>query len=389
LTGERYNTYCIDLRKDLTQDVDVLTIDGSIVPYLSSDEAAKVNFIMGTYNATLAADPNVESAAIQAAIWNVITADDPPQFLTDPSTGWWDDAFAPYLVNTEAVRDRALEILGTIPDPVVYPASLVLEPASQSLSSGQVATITAAIHDQYDNPFEFAGIQVNFNVDYGTLNQYSGLTDSNGEVQVELTPDASGDSATVTAWAYGGMGILIQNNDAERQNLVLPNTISGTATVDWEKCYYPQGYTPGFWKNNIGKQIGLVNGKGIQVPLADISNYLQNIKNTYGGTYAFLNLVDPLHPSWTKERVAYSILSVPDNSIMQLKAQKMILSLLLTIEWKGSEYLNGCVDMPNGHDITIADALADILDWYADGNYTDAKNLADWINNQPEGGYGL
>ena len=74
------------------------------------------------------------------------------------------------------------------------------------------------------------------------------------------------------------------------------------------------------------------------------------------------------------------------------KAQKMILSLLLSVEWYDDHYsagfyLNGCIDIPGDDDPTIGEALEDILEWYDDGNYEDAKDLADWINNQPWGGY--
>ncbi|MDD1767887.1 MAG: Ig-like domain-containing protein [Methanomassiliicoccales archaeon] len=377
--GALYEAYCIDYGVVLLTG-DMLIADSGLDTYLSDESAAKVNFILNMYKTEDAANPDLEAAGIQCAIWAVVTSEWATPFLSDPIDGY-------NITWGNAIRDRAFAILASIPEPAVYPVSIALEPDWQALDTGETATLTATVLDQLGMPFE--GASVSFETTAGTLSDTVVITGANGEAEVTLSPDGA-TSATVTATTNGGESRLIWDGltpVVDKQNLAVPpEEISDCAAVEW-CCYYPKGYTPGFWKNNVGKQIGMVNGKGIQVPLSQIITYLNNIDTQFGDAYD-LDFLKFTGSNYEKALKAYNILKLPDNSDnMELKAQKMILALLLTIQWQGADYLNGCVDMPIGDDMTIADAMDDILHWYTHNNFTAAKNLADWINNQPEGGY--
>lgn len=392
IAQQQYNAFCVDFGTDIFEG-NMLWADGDLDTVLTEEEACQVNFIINMFRPESAVDPDLEAAAIQSAIWNVITQDEADPFMGD------DDSTTPYdawdeVTYGSAIRDRAMEILAAIPEPCVYPVSISLEPESQAVSCpcGE-AELTATVLDNEGNGFE--GATVMFSTSAGTLSDTEVVTDVNGEAKTTLTLGGAS-SATVTACVWAGEGILIWDDEnppnpdwpsVNVQDLVVPHDpVCDCATV--ECCYYPQVYTPGFWKNNIGKQIGLVKGKGIQVPLSDIIAYLNSISSQYGGTYAFLSFTGT---DLQKATQAYNILSYGGSDMIR-KAQKMILSLLLSVEWYDDHYsagfyLNGCIDIPGDDDPTIGEALEDILEWYDDGNYEDAKDLADWINNQPWGGY--
>ncbi|MBM4236936.1 MAG: hypothetical protein FJ151_00435 [Euryarchaeota archaeon] len=371
-----YESYCLDYLIPL-HDLDQLVGDSGLGTVMDADDAARIDFILNMYKAGDAADPDLEAAAIQCAIWNITTGG---VFLSNPVDG----THATY---GNDIRNRAAEILASIPEPPVYPMSIELAPESQCIGIGESATLVATVLDQDGQPFE--GANVSFMTTAGTLSVDWAITDVNGEAEVVLTL-ATG-SATVTATVNAGESVLVWDGlypTIDKQNLAVPpEEKSDCARV----CVCPAGLTPGFWKNNIGKNWGWVNGRGIQVPLANLTAYLLSIDTAYGPTFPWLDF-DPNTPLGRAED-AYAILSTPENSkSMMLKAQKHILALLLTIEWYDDNvgeglYLDGCVDLPGDDDPTIGEALEDILAWYTAGNYAAAKNLADFINNQPSGGY--
>jgi hypothetical protein len=145
------------------------------------------------------------------------------------------------------------------------------------------------------------------------------------------------------------------------------------------------GHTIGFWKNNALKHLE-GDMRGFQVPRSDYLAYLAIITDKYGDDFGWLNFSDALCPTWQdKLEKAYEILDIPDSSIMMDKAQAQILSLLLTVELYG--YTDEPVMIPDMGWGTGAftggmdDAVAQILEWYLDGNYSWAKDAADFLNN--------
>jgi len=155
----------------------------------------------------------------------------------------------------------------------------------------------------------------------------------------------------------------------------------------------PEGKTIGFWKTNVGKNLGTIKGKA-QISASNLNMYLGNIYAKYyvnlGYGFAFLNF-DGMTQEQRLQK-AWGILNVDDNSIMQLKAEAQILALLLTEQWKGSEYSDAFVYVPaciTGGDPFIGDmsgVIQEILSLYGIGGdcYTQAKNMADFLNNLPD-----
>jgi hypothetical protein len=149
----------------------------------------------------------------------------------------------------------------------------------------------------------------------------------------------------------------------------------------------PAGLTIGFWKTNIGKNLGELKGKA-KVPGDKIQTYLDGIPNEF---FTDLTLEE-----------AYALLSIADASDMDDKARAHILALLLTIRWLGDDYGNAMVYLP---DIStwddpylpfygkMRDAVELIKKYHHKGYMTDdflfmklAKNLADALNNIDEDG---
>lgn len=145
----------------------------------------------------------------------------------------------------------------------------------------------------------------------------------------------------------------------------------------------PAGLSKGFWKSNIKKWL-VKDGKGTQVDLEDIEQYLWSINETYGQDFDFLNFTNTTDDAHLWK--AYEILDIPDSSNMTMKAQAQILALLLTAEHiEGYEESGVQIpDMGWGYCYTgsMDGAIAEILDLYSDGEYELAKDLADYLNNQ-------
>ncbi|QLH75539.1 MAG: DUF11 domain-containing protein [Methanomassiliicoccales archaeon] len=151
--------------------------------------------------------------------------------------------------------------------------------------------------------------------------------------------------------------------------------------INMEMVPYPGGHTIGFWKNNILKNMQ-GRTKGIQVPYADIARYLSEIDEMYGDEYEFLNDLS--------FQEAYNILSIPNPSDPQDKAEAQILSMILTSRLWAPEWGDSFVHLPDvGQGSTYtgsgSGAIDYILGLYSDGAYSKAQYLADGMNNAPEG----
>ncbi|MFP4169718.1 MAG: SdrD B-like domain-containing protein [Methanomassiliicoccales archaeon] len=149
----------------------------------------------------------------------------------------------------------------------------------------------------------------------------------------------------------------------------------------------PPGHTIGFWKENARKNLaGWTNG--IQVTKEEYIDYLYKINETYGDDHEWLNFSDLGFPTnHDKLSKAYGTMSGFDHSNMTLKARAHILSLLLTEQMYGEDYSGAWVHIPCGDDPftgTMREAIQQIFEWYGAGEYEQAKDAADFLNNLDE-----
>lgn len=249
--GTPYEGFCIDLFLPITVGSS-LVVDGPLTDDVRKDvDWCKVNYILNKYGANYRTitDPtarNIEVAAIQAAIWNITTAPYGPytgaggryQYMSDPNVTAPYDAYRQITVNRAAVRTRANQILADVPHPCTFrfPVNVTLLPAVQSTGPGGTVNLTATVYDQNGHPFP--GITVNFLTNAGTLNLSSGVTNSNGQIVINLTAPGGTGHAHIMADVRGNYGTLLYDPGRNRQSVttisLLPGSISDNATVLWE-----------------------------------------------------------------------------------------------------------------------------------------------------------
>ncbi len=174
------------------------------------------------------------NAARQAAVWHFSDGFDLDQ--TDPTTEG--------SAIDNAVRTHYNAILASIPSqmPPEYEAgnvSITITPqnATNFLPGQGVHPFTVTLK-KGDKPL--VGKTINVSTTFGTLNQTSGVTDSNGQVNFTVTSDTAG-SATLTATATvvipAGSRFIHKTNPTGRQRLVLgesiQTTVQATASKTW------------------------------------------------------------------------------------------------------------------------------------------------------------
>lgn len=370
---ETYMGYCLDYFKPLA-DEDQMVIDD----LLTDEEWCLVNWVLNNYLAEDASDPNLEAAAIQAVIWMITSGlDDLGILQTD-------------------VETRVAQIYGALPEAgeCSFPVSIELSPECQTVGLGECGVVTATVLGSDGMPFQ--GAEVTFFVDACVDWSDVVMTDCDGEASIEVCCCCEGSLASVTAEVKGGYGRLVENILEDGQDVVLlPGLLSDGACV--RCCYYPDGYTIGFWKTNIGKLWCFQMGKGTQVTkqqvltaLAWIDDLAENhVIPAFGASYnGKLDWLKDLTP-----QKAYQILNFPKPVTPMNMAKAQMLATLLTAglyeQTEGAGYyLNGCLDMPECmEDISIHEAMHIMVTWFHQGKYAKAAGLADYINNQPEGGY--
>jgi hypothetical protein len=155
-----------------------------------------------------------------------------------------------------------------------------------------------------------------------------------------------------------------------------------------DKLNTAPGHTIGFWGNNIAKNL-TNKPNGIQVPKADILEYLDLIDDTFCGVFC---------ESWlcftgtdvAKLQAALAIIEGHNNkATMQAKAKAAILTLLLSAAYYSDgdpDYMDSPIYLPDvgqGDSFlgTMEGAIPYILDVYCDGEYDAAHSLAQMLNN--------
>jgi hypothetical protein len=181
---------------------------------------------------------------------------------------------------------------------------------------------------------------------------------------------------TAALQALGWYGIITESGTI----ISTPETETRFDFLNNMATEYPGGHTIGFWKTNIAKDLGYLKGHA-QLDTATIMGFLANIDDKYGDDFAFLNDLT-MYQAWV-------ILSIPDPTSWEDKAEAQILSLVLTAEYYAPDFEDSTVYLPDvgqGSSFTGsgAGAIAYILDLYADGYLAEAQYLADGMNNAPE-----
>jgi hypothetical protein len=142
------------------------------------------------------------------------------------------------------------------------------------------------------------------------------------------------------------------------------------------------GKTIGFWKTNIGKQIGKIRGKGIQVDIEIIRNALDNIHDKYGWSWI------PYGPDQDIE--AWNLLNYKDPSTgkrcardPKIKAEAQSLALLLTAEIFGGTTDLTLIEINGYGSDTISGWINQIVAEFnkASPDYVFIYDVADFLNN--------
>jgi hypothetical protein len=327
------------------------------------------------------------------------------QFMTDPDpVDPVDDmydakintvSFPSFAADPSVLRDAAMDIIADVEaanvglEPLKYPYSISVTPETQTVGTGTMAEVVIEVLDQYGDPFEGAVVceKIWWESDpIGTLIEQEDITDVDGQIIWYAISDLE-DTLYVSACVRGFEAIWVfdPNDPMTIQSLVIPNCVCDEANVVFEnECYFPDGHTPGFWKNNARKWLEFNSGEskkyvGYQVYFEDYEDYLDAITDKYGATFSFLSFTGTTAEKLQK---AYDILSYGGSDPI-LKAQKHMLSALLTYEWYEADdpgyYGAGCLE---GYDMTINEAIEEMLQAYLDGDYEWAHEIAGALNEQ-------
>jgi len=430
--GEIYTAFCLDFYESITGG-DVLMVDSGLDTYLNAEDALIVNYILAMNEPV----DDLSGAATQCAIWYFLTenfgsfdamvaalpapgvrtlADVQYQFMTDPAPSDPVNDMYDAKINTalypayapDDLRNAAFDIIDAViaAEPALsYPYSITVTPETQTVNVGDPAPFIIEVRDQYGSPFAGASVKVSWMYDAeGIWHNDVETTNVSGQIAGNAISSIE-DTFHINACILGGEAIWVYDpaDPMVIQSLVIPNEVRDNATAVWEqKCYFPDGHTPGFWKENAKKNIEkfwalpylgpssgvlyskIYRGNGIQVPYEDYQGFLDAIEGKYAspGTWKWLYF----NGSWAaKLDAAFKILNYGGSDPM-LKAQKHMLSALLTWEWYEASdpgyYGAGCVHLSDGSDMNIDDAIADMLDAYATGDFELAHEIAGALNEQ-------
>lgn len=227
-----------------------------------------------------------------------------------------------------------------------------------TLTFTKIGTFTVELY-----AYDFEGVRAGetFNIYDSTGTQLlatksiSGATFTNGVYETFAT--------TITA-APTSLIITVMNNGAPANSVlsgVFLECNLGTA------C----GLTPGFWKTNAGKDLGLLAGDGIQVPLATYLGYLQTLATSYPTLMAGLGITGGNTLSLQN---AYTILG--GNNPAATAAKKNLLTFLLDtvgVPNYGSGFYNGHPINPYWINYMITEFNA--------GHWTNVNSLGTILNN--------
>lgn len=251
--GTNYEGYCIDLFTTIRVG-DTLLVNGPLTEEIAAQvDWCAVNYILHNYGnrsgAGALANRNTEAAAVQAAIWYLVTepygGTAPPgryQFMNDTNTTTPYDAYR-QTTPRNTVRDRAFQMIANASPGGIctfrYPVNITLSPKTSDIGPTDCLEITAHVTDQVGNGLPGITVEfVNAGPGGGTLNMTSGVTNSTGHVTVEYCGPGSGNDHThIDAYVTGNYGTFLFDPGRNRQSVttlsLIPYSITDRAQVFW------------------------------------------------------------------------------------------------------------------------------------------------------------
>jgi hypothetical protein len=256
--GTNYEGYCIDLFTTIRVG-DTLLVNGPLSEEIWDEvDWCAVNYIVHHYGDRNGpgnlSNRNTEAAAVQAAIWYLVTepygGTGPPgpyQFMNDLLTPTPYDAYR-QTTPRDTVRNRAFEMIANASPggscTFRYPVNITLSPKVSDIAPngtpGDFADLCALVTDQ--NDAGLGGITVEFvnaGPGGGELNVSSAVTDSDGNACIRFyAPSLGGENHThIDAYVTGDYGTFLFDPGQNRQSVttlsLLPYSITDRAQVFW------------------------------------------------------------------------------------------------------------------------------------------------------------
>ena len=256
--GTMYEGYCIDLFTTIRVG-DTLLVNGPLSEEIWDEvDWCPVNYIVHHYGDRNGpgnlSNRNTEAAAVQAAIWYLVTkpygGTGPPgpyQFMNDLLTPTPYDAYR-QTTPRDTVRNRAFEMIANASPggscTFRYPVNITLSPKVSDIAPngtpGDFADLCALVTDQ--NDAGLGGITVEFvnaGPGGGELNVSSAVTDSDGYACIRFyAPSLGGENHThIDTYVTGNYGTFLFDPGRNRQSVttisLLPYSITDRAQVFW------------------------------------------------------------------------------------------------------------------------------------------------------------
>ncbi len=227
IDGNNANFFCIDIQKPLA----IWTAQNPHIYTDTNHTPSQITYILNNYYphkaypypGSLGTAGN-EAAAVQLAIWHFA------------------DGVNLNTVTNSTLKNRAIQIVDDANanhNNIVPPATLVLQPAIQSLPWGTPASFNVLAYDINGNPIP--NRNVNVTVTSGTLNTNSLTTNSSGEAGPFIVSQGSSNSANIIATAttiipQGTRYVhKLQPNNYQKLVLATPTIATSTAygSITW------------------------------------------------------------------------------------------------------------------------------------------------------------
>lgn len=161
------------------------------------------------------------------------------------------------------------------------------------------------------------------------------------------------------------------------------NALLSGIFVDKLRCW--DGRTIGFWKTNIGKQIGMIKGKGTQVHIDDIRDALDNIHNLYGWSWIPYDANQDME-AWNLLNYRDPFTGEKRSKDPEIKAEAQALALLLTAQIFGGTTDVTLIEIKGYGSDTISGWINQIVAEFgkAQPDYPFIQAVADFLNNLGE-----
>jgi len=157
-------------------------------------------------------------------------------------------------------------------------------------------------------------------------------------------------------------------------------------------CTVVCGHTIGFWKTNAAKDLQLIRGEA-QVDRTAYLGNLSCVDTTYGleildwVEWGISSPAGDTELEWALHWLTYGAYdpgigwTTPEASDPQVKARAQLLALLLTACYKGLDYTDAWIWVPQyGGWATISQCMDDVINHYNLGHYGFAYYIGSYLN---------